>query len=100
MKFMKSIIPLFSLFLLLSIGISCKKSSESGKPEAGSTSEIVVEDAAPALEPGSFKDEMKGSNTVIIDMRFPVEYEQGHIDGAININFFDGKFKDNILALD
>ncbi|HZV68145.1 MAG TPA: rhodanese-like domain-containing protein [Saprospiraceae bacterium] len=98
MKFSKSIIPFISLILLLSLGTSCKKSGD-GKPE-DAVPENKVENAAPALEPQDFQDEMKRSGAVIVDIRFPAEYEQGHIDGAININFFDGKFKDNILALD
>lgn len=100
MKFLKSILPLVSLLLLLNAGMSCKKSSEAGKAEAPTQPETTIENAPTSLEPTAFGNEMKKNNAVILDLRFPVEFEQGHIDGAININFFDPKFKDNILALD
>ncbi|MEP6795763.1 MAG: rhodanese-like domain-containing protein [Saprospiraceae bacterium] len=100
MKFIKSIFPLVSLLLLLSAGMSCKKSSDAGKAEEGAKPESTVENAPTSLEPSAFGSEMKKNNAVIVDLRFPVEFEQGHIDGAININFFDPQFKNNILALD
>lgn len=100
MKFAKSIIPFISLLLLLNAGMSCKKSGDAAKPEEGAQPESSVENAPTSLEPATFASEMKKNNAVIVDLRFPVEFEQGHIDGAININFFDPKFKDNILTLD
>ncbi len=100
MKFIKSILPLVSLLLLLGAGISCKKNSEAGKADESAQPESTVENAPTTLEPSTFASEMKKNNAVVVDLRFPVEFEQGHIDGAININFFDPKFKDNILALD
>ncbi len=100
MKFIKSILPLISLLLLFSTGISCKKSSEAAKAEEPAQSETTIENAPTSLEPTAFGSEMKKNNAVIIDLRFPIEFQQGHIEGAININFFDPKFKDNILALD
>lgn len=100
MKFTKSIIFLFSLLLLLSGSMSCKKSADVAKPEEGAKPETVVENGPTNLEPAAFQNEMKSSNSVILDLRFPIEFEQGHIDGALNVNFFDPKFKDTILALD
>lgn len=36
---------------------------------------------------------------VIIDVRTPAEYSQGHIKGARNINFFGPRFEDDIMKL-
>ena len=44
------------------------------------------------------KGASKGS-AVLIDTRFPAEYEQGHIEGAVNINFFDPNFKTQLLEM-
>ncbi|MDE6086554.1 MAG: rhodanese-like domain-containing protein [Muribaculaceae bacterium] len=39
-----------------------------------------------SLSPAEFSSEMKGSDKVILDVRTPEEYADGHISGAININ--------------
>lgn len=38
-------------------------------------------------------------NIQIIDVRTPEEYAQGHIDGAININFYANSFAEEISKL-
>ncbi|MEO6132841.1 MAG: rhodanese-like domain-containing protein [Saprospiraceae bacterium] len=100
MKFLKSTIPLVFFILLLTEGMSCKKTTEVGKAGDEKQMENPSEPAPNELEPADFGDKMKKSGAAIIDLRFPVEFEQGHIDGAININFFDPQFRTNILALD
>ncbi|MBE8540131.1 rhodanese-like domain-containing protein [Geoglobus acetivorans] len=37
---------------------------------------------------------------IIIDVRTPQEYSQMHIDGAINIDFYSPKFRDELNGLD
>jgi len=37
---------------------------------------------------------------VIIDVRTPEEFAQGHIDNAINIDYYSNTFSDEIEALD
>jgi len=39
-------------------------------------------------------------NFVIIDIRTPQEYKTGHIENAININFYDSNFKQELSRLD
>lgn len=39
------------------------------------------------------------SQTVIIDVRTPAEYADGHLDGAVNIDLNSGMFDENISAL-
>ncbi|MGB5693720.1 MAG: rhodanese-like domain-containing protein [Flavobacteriaceae bacterium] len=36
---------------------------------------------------------------VLIDVRTPEEYQEGHLDGAININWFDPDFTQQVEAL-
>ncbi|MEP6646164.1 MAG: rhodanese-like domain-containing protein [Saprospiraceae bacterium] len=100
MKFLKTIITLVSFILLVATGMSCKKSVEASKAETETQTENSSEPQAKALEPSEFGDEMKKNGAIIVDLRFPQEFEQGHIDGAINVNFFDPKFQENILKLD
>lgn len=37
---------------------------------------------------------------VIIDVRTPNEFEEGYIENAININFYDSNFKEQLNKLD
>ena len=44
--------------------------------------------------------EPNNENLVIIDVRTPNEYATGHLPKAINIDFYDKNFKDQINQLD
>lgn len=37
---------------------------------------------------------------ILLDVRTPQEYAEGHLEGSVNINFFDGDFKDQVNKLD
>ena len=39
-------------------------------------------------------------NTVIMDVRTPVEYEMSHITGSVNVNVQDESFENTVKALD
>jgi rhodanese-related sulfurtransferase len=73
----------FTLFLFVSVAVfGCNNS----KPSKTITQfgEINV------ISPADFKE--KSANHTIIDVRTPGEFSEGHIEGAININFFDKNF--------
>lgn len=40
------------------------------------------------------------NNVILVDVRTPEEYESGHIEKAININWFDSDFADQIRSID
>lgn len=40
------------------------------------------------------------SKFVIIDVRTPAEYEQAHVQGALNIDFLKSDFKERVQKLD
>lgn len=50
------------------------------------------------VKPTEFKE--KSINQVIIDIRTPQEFSQGHIEGAININYYDQSFMEQIGKYD
>ncbi len=37
---------------------------------------------------------------IILDVRTPEEYDEGHIEGAINLNFYEADFRGRLEALD
>jgi rhodanese-related sulfurtransferase len=49
------------------------------------------------LRANDFNKKLQEESTPqLIDIRTPREYNMGHIAGAININYYDPSFKDNI----
>lgn len=78
--------------------VSCKEKSAGtmeNVPEAESSYK-----KAQFIEPSEFDKGRRKSKAVLLDVRMPQEYEQGHIEGAVNINFFDPNFKNQLLELD
>jgi rhodanese-related sulfurtransferase len=69
-------------------------SSDTGQPAAAATTQPervgVSEFAAVITAPG----------TVIIDVRTPQEFAEGHIEGAVNIPVESPDFRDNVAQLD
>lgn len=70
------------------------------KNEVKTSDSAVIDDELQKLDMDQFALEIKKGRSVLIDIRMPQEFEQGHIEGAININFFDPQFKYKILELD
>lgn len=51
--------------------------------------------AFPSLEVAAFADTIKNKNVILVDVRTPQEFAEGHIEGAINVMW--GKtFDDNL----
>ena len=47
-----------------------------------------------------FAEVIKTRDGMLIDLRTPKEYEEGHIEGSVNIDFFADNFEDEIAKLD
>ena len=89
----------FTLLVLLGFLVtSCKDSASAGTQEnaanapSGDSSQRV-------LDKETFAAAIKKSGVQIIDVRMTPDFEQGHIENAININFFDPEFKHKLLEL-
>ncbi len=52
------------------------------------------------LGPEAFAKQLESSDGILIDVRTPDEYSQGHIAGARLMNFHDPSFLENVAALD
>lgn len=50
------------------------------------------------LSVADYKKEMQDSNVLIVDVRTPQEYGNGHIEGAINVNVLDTNFPAEVKA--
>ena len=98
MNLHKHLISLSLLVLLGFLMTSCKDAASTdtqenaaGAPSGDSTERILDKEA--------FAAAIKKSGAQVIDVRMPPDFEQGHIENAININFFDPEFKHKLLEL-
>lgn len=74
--------------------IACKSNTEQTDANGN------VDTSQRILDKEAFAAGIKKNNTIVVDLRYPFEYEQNHIPEAINLNFFDPNFQWNILELD
>lgn len=79
MKYLLSILCVFVLF-------SCQSSAQNSKHKDVNVTE--------------FTTLMQDEGVVILDVRTPNEIAQGKIEGAVEINWFDGDSAEKIKALD
>lgn len=84
---------LFSFLLPLIVAFSCNAQEEKTK----STPSTVVADNVNVKEA---KELISTGDVVIIDVRTPEEYVQGHLANSNQINFYDPDFREQIEALD
>lgn len=47
-----------------------------------------------------FDEISKKENVVLIDIRTPEEFKEGHIAGALNIDYYESDFSENVFKLD
>lgn len=68
--------------------------------EQGQQSEVTqqAETDYRVLSVADYKKEMQDSNVLIVDVRTPQEYGNGHIEGAINVNVLDTNFPAEVKA--
>lgn len=52
------------------------------------------------LEPQQFKEFVSNNEVLLVDVRTPREFNSGHIENAININYLSSEFDSEIKKLD
>lgn len=86
---MKSIALKFALLIFLSINfISCAQNTKTTKEN-----EVVS-----LISPEELNSKM--DSIQLIDVRTPKEYTKGHLKNAVNINYYDNNFIDEMAKLD
>lgn len=87
---MKTTLKLSLLIFISILTLSCNtKNNSKTDNQLGEIKHIS------ALE---FKE--KSKNNTIVDIRTPREFTQGYIEGAININYYDKTFLEQVAKLD
>lgn len=71
---------------------------------AGCSSDDTVATSAPAavttIGASDLSDVVTDPDVVVLDVRTPAEYAEGHVSGAVNIDVSSPSFGDEIAALD
>lgn len=52
------------------------------------------------LNPSEFRERINKKNVQLVDVRTPLEYSRGHIDHAVNIDFYSNSFFREFEKLD
>ena|SRR5688572_5053143 len=102
MNYLRIVTYVFLIGLMEFSMYSCKQPATT-ETTAESGDEAVAKSTykeAPLIEPDEFEKGLKRSKAVLVDVRMPQEFEQGHMEGALNLNFFDPNFKNQLLELD
>lgn len=64
-----------------------------------SFAQVASQKGASNVEVEEFKKHTSISSVHLLDVRTPKEYQEGHIDGAKNIDYFDKSFKTELSKL-
>lgn len=87
---MKTTLKLSLLIFISILNINCNNNQkEKSNKQLGEIKQVT---------PIEFKEQSK--NQTIVDIRTPQEFAQGHIEGAININYFDKSFLEQVSKFD
>jgi len=92
MKYLNSRIT----FVLVMSLIACNGQQSQQRDSSTSSTEV---NAKMSSKPISIVDEIDLEQAILIDVRTPEEFNAGHIQKALNINFFDENFIEQIQEL-
>ena len=80
------------LFSILFLGVACSEAQESKENKSSQSSTVINE----VVDAKKFQEIRTGSKVVLIDVRTADEFNEGHIAGALNIDYFSDDFKERI----
>ena len=91
-----------ALFLVLLVGINCKFGDKQSATKSPGSAAQVAPAAVEDIDVATFKAlaAKADSNTVILDVRTPAEYNAGSIPGSILIDINSREFQSKITKLD
>lgn len=86
--------------LLMAVVVAGACTAGTGEVPAGETLPQTIEDIT-VQEAAEMIEERRGNaDFAIIDVRTPDEFAEGHIEGAVLVNFRDDDFRDKVGELD
>lgn len=94
---MKKLNIYIALILVMSL-FACNGQQSSDTHQSAKNEEATAT-VTMSSQPISVLDEVQMDEIMLIDVRTPEEYQAGHVENALNINFFDENFTDQIKEL-
>ncbi|MCB0537569.1 MAG: rhodanese-like domain-containing protein [Bacteroidetes bacterium] len=87
--------------LLFLVFVSCKTQNNKVENKEVKTEVVTEEVISKVVSQDEFKQLMSSlPNYQLIDVRTPEEIAEGKIDGALEMNFYDSNFKEQLAQLD
>jgi rhodanese-related sulfurtransferase len=71
-----------------------------GCPAATTDTDQIIENISPQAALDLIQQNEDNADFIILDVRTPSEYADGHIEGAINIDFYSSAFEETLKTLD
>lgn len=93
---MKKFVSLTFVFLPLVATIGCSSSDEAAPDQAMSDTTMVAQSTDTTA---TAADAMMPVENVVIDVRTPAEFAEGHLDGAVNLDLEGGVFEQQFMSL-
>ena len=90
----KLLLSIFIGISFLTTNVSCQNAAK--KPPLSTTTQTIGD-----LSVADFQKKLSADNTaIVLDVRTPAEYGNGHLQNATAINFYDADFKEKVGKLD
>lgn len=90
------VIPL----LLLTVVLACNKSTTSADQQNQGPGGTIYQDISVADARTMILENQNNPDFVILDVRTRSEFDSGHIENAVNLDFYADTFEDDLDALD
>lgn len=82
-----------TFFLIVVAIFSCKAEQDKSSSKGGQIFDNITVDEAKKMLDGS-------TDYILLDIRTPGEFASGYIEGAINIDYYEANFRDELAKLD
>jgi len=90
---------LFTLTLIISLAACGQSQSNHAGNQAAGQSEVTVRGSYQDADAATFRQMLKEKKGVVLDVRTPGEYAEGHLPGAMDIDFLSDDFSEKVAEL-
>ncbi len=97
---MKKVVNLMLVAFVLFAFTSCDDSAKNTTKTANTTASKTQNGSVKHVNAQEFKKEIDAKTGVVVDVRTPGEYAQGHLQNAKNIDFMGNSFAQEFAKLD